>query len=479
MSLRLKIAAALAALAGIIAALAAGGAYVTAARQLDRTIDETLLERASAAVNDTSRPGRGEPGNRQPIMPGRARCPDVDALQTFTAAQLIDDGEVRQCIVGGATIEPTERDLAIANGTDTHADDHDGAADADYAFSRARIGNETVRVITMAFPDGGAIQLARETGEADRVLDGLRIRLLLIALTGIVVAAAVGFALATRIVRPIRRLTTTAEHIAATRDLTTPVPAAGSDEIGSLSASFTTMVESLAESQDQQQRLISDASHEMRTPLTSLRTNLELLARAELAAPGSLSAEDRRAVIDDLQFETGELTALLTELVELATDRAGGEESVPVDLTVLTSGVAERARRRTGRAISVVGPDGTGTGTGTGTGVVVTVRQHMIERAVSNLIDNAVKYSPDGAPVDVIVDGTRVEVRDHGNGIAAADLPRIFDRFYRATEARTAPGSGLGLAIVSQIVEGHGGRVFAGNHGGGAAVGFELPAPPA
>ena len=159
MSLRLKIAAALAALAGIIAALAAGGAYVTAARQLDRTIDETLLERASAAVNDTSRPGRGEPGNRQPIMPGRARCPDVDALQTFTAAQLIDDGEVRQCIVGGATIEPTERDLAIANGTDTHADDHDGAADADYAFSRARIGNETVRVITMAFPDGGAIQL--------------------------------------------------------------------------------------------------------------------------------------------------------------------------------------------------------------------------------------------------------------------------------------------------------------------------------
>jgi two-component system sensor histidine kinase MprB len=239
------------------------------------------------------------------------------------------------------------------------------------------------------------------------------------------------------------------------------------------------MVESLAESQDQQQRLISDASHEMRTPLTSLRTNLELLARAELAAPGSLSAEDRRAVIDDLQFETGELTALLTELVELATDRAGGEESVPVDLTVLTSGVAERARRRTGRAISVVGPDGTGTGTGTGTGVVVTVRQHMIERAVSNLIDNAVKYSPDGAPVDVIVDGTRVEVRDHGNGIADADLPRIFDRFYRATEARTAPGSGLGLAIVSQIVEGHGGRVFAGNHGGGAAVGFELPAPPA
>ena len=378
MSLRLKIAAALAALAGIIAALAAGGAYVTAARQLDRTIDETLLERASAAVNDTSRPGRGEPGNRQPIMPGRARCPDVDALQTFTAAQLIDDGEVRQCIVGGATIEPTERDLAIANGTDTHADDHDGAADADYAFSRARIGNETVRVITMAFPDGGAIQLARETGEADRVLDGLRIRLLLIALTGIVVAAAVGFALATRIVRPIRRLTTTAEHIAATRDLTTPVPAAGSDEIGSLSASFTTMVESLAESQDQQQRLISDASHEMRTPLTSLRTNLELLARAELAAPGSLSAEDRRAVIDDLQFETGELTALLTELVELATDRAGGEESVPVDLTVLTSGVAERARRRTGRAISVVGPDGTGTGTGTGTGVVVTVPQHMV-----------------------------------------------------------------------------------------------------
>jgi two-component system sensor histidine kinase MprB len=172
-----------------------------------------------------------------------------------------------------------------------------------------------------------------------------------------------------------------------------------------------------------------------------------------------------------LQFETGELTTLLTELVELATDRSAGEPLDDVDLVVLTDGVVERARRRTGRDITVTAAHGSAAEP-----ALVTVRQHMIERALSNLVDNAVKYSPDGAPVEVVVGPRSVEVRDHGGGIADEDLPRIFDRFYRATAARTAPGSGLGLAIVSQIIEAHGGRVYASNHADGAVVGFELPA---
>ena len=480
MSLRVKIALSLAVLAGIIAALASGGAYVTAARQLDRGIDETLITRARSAVSQPIRrdgPGSiGRPGERDTL-----RCPDPSDLQSLAAAQILEaDGTVVSCLTGGTTIDPTANDLAIAAGTASDSDrdrydDDDGTVP--YHLGNVGPGHDGLRVITMAFPSGGAIQLARDTEESRRVLDGLQIRLLLIALTGIALAAGVGFLLATRIVRPIRRLTTTAEHIAATRDLTTPVPHGGSDEIGSLSQSFTTMVASLAESQDQQQRLISDASHEMRTPLTSLRTNLELLARAEQPSAGTLSPEDRRAVIEDLRFETGELTTLLTELVELATDRSGGELPADTDLAALCNGVAERARRRTGRPIAVIDASGAPVEEGT----TLPMRQHMIERAVSNLIDNAVKYSPDGAAVDVIVDGGTVTVRDHGPGIAPDDLPRVFDRFYRATTARTEPGSGLGLAIVSQIVETHGGHVFAHNRAdgtSGATVGFSLPTEP-
>jgi len=493
MSLRIKIAVALAVLAGIIAAMASAGAYVSARRQLDRSINETLITRARAAVSQPYRGPRG-PQDGRPAT-GGLRCPEVAELQSLTAAQILVDDDVVACITGGATITPTAADLAIAAGTDAPADgaddidversgDRDGGDDDDpgrgvtssttgsttvrYRLSDARVAGEDARVITMAYPGGGAIQLARDTDEADRVLGRLAVQLLLIALAGIVVAAGVGFVLATRIVAPIRRLTRTAQHIAETRDLTTDVPTLGRDEIGSLSTSFTTMVRSLAASQEQQQRLISDASHEMRTPLTSLRTNLELLERAEAAAPGSLSADDRRAIIDDLQFETSELTALLTELVELATDRSSAEPPEAVDLVALCDGVAERARRRTGREVTVTSASGAAT---------VTARAHLVERAVANLVDNAVKYA-ESSSIEIVVDGGRIEVRDHGPGVAADDRPRVFDRFYRATTARTAPGSGLGLAIVAQIVEAHGGRVFVEDRADGergAVVGFELP----
>lgn len=485
MSLRFRIALALAVLAGIVATLASAGAYITASRQLTRSIDETLITRARAAVAQEPGPrNRPDPTSR----PGAAgACPGVADLRSLTAAQVLTpDGTVVSCVVGGAAIDPTANDLAIATGATSDSErDRDGADDDDdgraagglaYHLDTTEVGGEQVRVITMALPAGGAIQLARDTDESRRVLDGLQIRLALIALGGIALAAVVGFALAARIVGPIRRLTTTAQHIAATRDLTTPVPGGGSDEIGSLSASFTTMVASLAASQEQQQRLISDASHEMRTPLTSLRTNLELLARAEGAAAANLSAEDRRAVIEDLRFETGELTTLLTELVELATDRSANQEvAVRSDLVALCRSVAERAHRRTGRTITVTAVDD---GSDTPDARLVELRPLMIERAVANLVDNAVKYSPADTAIDVLVDGGRVEVHDHGAGIADADLPRVFDRFYRATTARTAPGSGLGLAIVAQIVEAHGGSVHAGHRadgGPGAVVGFRLP----
>ncbi len=281
---------------------------------------------------------------------------------------------------------------------------------------------------------------------------------------GIAAAAILGWAFARRLVRPIERLRDTAERIARTQDLEAPIPQTGGGEVGSLATSFSTMVDALALSKRQQQQLVTDASHELRTPLTSLRTNAELLDR-----PDALNPEQQQRAVQGIRLEVNELTDLVSELVELATDRADDERPEVVPLRALADDVAERARRRTGREVTV---------TTEGTAGTVLVGPHMAERALANLVDNALKYSP-GA-IAIVVDGCRVEVRDHGPGFAPEDRAHVFDRFYRSAEARTEPGSGLGLAIVQQIVSRHDGTVWATNRPeGGAAVGFELPAAPA
>jgi two-component system sensor histidine kinase MprB len=252
-------------------------------------------------------------------------------------------------------------------------------------------------------------------------------------------------------------------RIAHTQDLEAPIPEIGGGEVGSLATSFSTMVDALAVSKRQQQQLVTDASHELRTPLTSLRTNAELLDRA---AP--LNAEQQQRAVHGIRLEVNELTDLVSELVELATDRADDAVPEAVPLRPLADDIAKRAHRRTGRDIAVVVD---------GEPATVLVRPHMGERALANLVDNAVKYSP-GA-ITIVINGARVEVRDDGPGIRPADQPHVFDRFYRSAEARTEAGSGLGLAIVKQIIERHGGTVWATNRDGrGAAVGFELPPAP-
>ena len=330
--------------------------------------------------------------------------------------------------------------------------------------------------------------MARDLTEVEEVLGGLRRRLIGFGLAGVAAASVLGWLVARRVVRPVERLRDAAERIARTQDLATPLPAGGSGEVGSLTRSMGTMVGALATSRQQQQRLITDASHELRTPLTSLRTNVELLRRAE-----DLPAPQRAEVLADLQFELEELTQLLAELVELATDRYGDDEPAEsVSLADLARSVAARSERRNGRPVIVRAAgsdrglharrhhrrvrDGLARWTAR-VDSLVEGRPQQLERAIGNLIENSIKYSaPDEGPVEVVVDGGRLEVLDRGPGIPAADQPLVFDRFYRSTASRAAPGSGLGLAIVRQIVEGHGGRVWATDRlGGGAAVGFELP----
>ena len=322
-------------------------------------------------------------------------------------------------------------------------------------YRDVEIDGAEYRMITASVKDGGAVQIARRVSETDDVIAVLQSRLVLIALGCIASAALVAWLVMRRATRPIERLTETAEHIAATQDLTTPIPVKGDDEVGRLAASFNTMLIALDTSREQQQRLVVDASHELRTPLTAVRTNIDFLGHAT-----TLDADQRAQLISETRLELDELTNLVSEMVELATDVKSEEPVEPVQLGEIAADVAARFRRRTGKEI-VVDVEGAGEVDG---------RRAMLDRAVSNLVDNALKFSPDREPVLVTVRGGVLEVADRGPGIAAEDRGRVFDRFYRATTARTLPGSGLGLSIVAQIAVLHGGSVALDEREGGGTV---------
>lgn len=343
-------------------------------------------------------------------------------------------------------------------------------------------GKYRVRVVTLP---RGVMVVGRPLAETERVLDGVKRRTVLLLALVAAVAAALGVLLADRITAPLRRLTAAADDVARSGRPAHGValvtePASG-DEVGRLSAGFGRMLQALARSQEEQERLVQDAGHELRTPLTSLRTNLDVLARYPDITP-----EQRGAIVADLQAEVGELAELVDEIVAVAggglAAGAGSEQPSEFDLTELARSVAERYARRTGREVTVVGD-----------AVSVVAERTGVQRALSCLIDNACKFDPTGSPVEVTVgwaeaatdpdDATArvadVRVRDHGPGIADTELGLVFDRFHRATEARTLPGSGLGLAIVRAVAERHGGTAGAVNHpDGGAIVGFTLAGAP-
>jgi two-component system, OmpR family, sensor histidine kinase MprB len=452
MSLRWRIALSLATVAAVVGALAAGGAYVATAKQIKTSIDTSLrtkgLELAGFGGGDGNRPGGRGKG---PGQDDRHGCPQPAIFEGAVGAQIAElDGTRTSCYLGATNELPF-----------TSAD---AASTAKSPVLRTvRIGRGEYRLVTVPWHEGGYIQMIRPLDEGHEILESLIGKLLALSLGGMCLAALLGWFLAERVVRPIIHLRDTAETIATTQDLGTPIQTNATGEVGSLAKSFTTMVSALAGSREQQKRLITDASHEMRTPLTSLRTNIELMEHFERLDPA-----DRHAVLTAVQVDAGELTHLLTELVELATDQTSNDEAPePVRLADLATDVITRAIRRSGRQIVLHAND---------PNVTVSGRPAMLERAISNLVENAVKYSPSTTQIDVNIDGAQLAVRDHGPGIPVEDQPFVFDRFYRATITRTEPGSGLGLAIVKQIVDRHRGRVWAQNHpGGGAIVGFALP----
>jgi two-component system sensor histidine kinase MprB len=327
-----------------------------------------------------------------------------------------------------------------------------GSGEEHYSDVHVRAGD--VRVLTIS-GSGIALQIGRNLSEVNHTLHRITVYLMLIAAGGILVAVALGLAVARTALAPVRRLTETAEHVTETGDLSERIEPGGQDELGRLARSFNTMLAALEESSRAQRQLVADASHELRTPLTSLRTNIEVLATERTLPPG-----DREKLLGDVVEQLGEMTSLITELIELARAEQHHEEPEDVRLDLLTEGAVESAQRNRPNVTFRTALDES----------FVHGVPSTIERAVANLLDNAAKWSPPGGEVEVGVHGGEVTVRDHGAGIADEDLPYVFDRFYRASSARGLPGSGLGLAIVKQVAEAHGGTVSAEAADGGGTL---------
>jgi two-component system sensor histidine kinase MprB len=450
MTLRGKIAIAMALLTAVTAIIVATTTYVVTDQRVRVEVDQYLDTYAQRFQDPDGRQAAvmcsGETNRRQ--FPSVRRGGD-DGSVDGVAFQCLDRSGASVVAIGVDELPVNGRDRVIAatgRGTQTRTASSDGT---------------TWRVKTVGIAQGGAVQIARDYGETNRVLSSLKIWLFFVVIAASAVSALVGWLIARRSTKPLVQLTNAAEAVATTGRLDVDVPPAGKDEPGRLARSFATMLAALGQSRDQQQQLVQDAGHELRTPLTSLRTNVETLQRYP-----DLPAETRESILLDLQSETRELGSLVDELVQLATDTWDDEPEEQVSLDQIVERVAERTRRRTGRDVVVVAEP-----------VAMLGRPRELTRAIGNLVDNAAKFSDEPSPVEVSVRPGVVEVRDHGSGVAEEDQAQIFDRFYRSADARSKPGSGLGLAIVDQIVRSHEGRVSVRNAPDGGAI-FTIEFPP-
>lgn len=434
MSLRLRVALALGALAAAATLVVGVAGYRSASDRLMVEVDRSLSETVRLVPVDR----RGQVVSLPPRGP----------LSVYEVQVLAPDGTV-QLTSFPAEVDPGDAARTVSG--------RSGAV----VVETIELDGIAYRVRTVGFATGG-VQVARSLEEIDRVLDALRGRTVVVILLVTLVAAGSGWIIAGRVTASLRRLTRAADTVASTGRLDVEVPVRGDDEVGRLGAAFTSMLDALARSRAEQRRLVEDAGHELRTPLTSVRTDVDVLHRYP-----DLPAAQRAEIVEDLRRETDELIGLVDEIVTVASGVAPDEPFEDVVLADLVGEVADRFERRTGRAVRVHADR-----------AVVRAQPTAIQRAVSNLVDNARKFDTSESPIEVTVRAGTVEVADRGPGIPADEHARVFERFHRAVHARTAPGSGLGLAIVADIVRRHGGeRWVRDREGGGAVVGFGLRVP--
>ena len=469
MTLRARLAVALAVLAALAVAAVAAISYAATDQRLRDEVDSSLVAATRQPLPDGRLPGEYcERGGGDDTGSGYHVALPGGLLQCLDTAGRV----VRSDGPPGVPVDRPGTDLSARTAPPDRRGDGNGDHDGDdphpagpygpSALWTQSFGGQRYRVVAVPLPGGGELRIGRSLAETERVLGSVRNNSILVGLVIIVLAAAAGLVVARRATRPVTRLTNAAEAIAANGrlDIAVPEGGRGRDEIGRLARAFAAMLAALSRSREQQQRLVQDAGHELRTPLTSLRANIDTLRRYQ-----NLEAGSRERLLGDLDGELRELSGLVDELVALAVDRYDDEPEQTVALESLSERAADRTRRRSGRKILVDAEP-----------APVVAKPQQLLRAIGNLLDNAVKFSPDGTPIELTVRPGCLQVRDHGPGIAPEDVGHVFDRFFRAVDARSLPGSGLGLAIVRKVVEDGGGSVRAANHpDGGAVFTVELP----
>jgi two-component system sensor histidine kinase MprB len=461
MSLRARVSLLVMVAVGVTVACAAIASYTVVRSEINSHADDGLLQRASLAAETTL------------ATPQEITTPDASRSLILTGLKATLVGE------DGTPYKPPVIP-EVVNNQFTRVDPSLPTTSCEVqvaqqgqgsCFNTVNTPDGVFRTVAVPVPleRGLALVIGTSMVSTESTLHALGRAAFLVGLIGIVVAGSAGFAIGRAALRPVERLTVATEYIARTGDLRR-IEVTGSDELARLTKSFNTMLDALARSQDYQRRLVADAGHELRTPLTSIRTNLDLLAQA-MAEPDNprLSAQDRAELMNDVRAQMEELSVLISDLVELSRDEHPAHAVETVDFAEIVERAVERVQRRAPSLTYDVQLDSW----------FLRAEPSTLERAVTNLLDNAAKWSPPGGTVTVKLEDGALQVADQGPGIAEEDMEHVFERFYRSPEARTMPGSGLGLAIVRQVAENHGGRVaVARAPGGGALLGVWLPGLP-
>ena len=437
-SIRARIAILAASAVALVVVLTLVAVFFTLKTQLNDQFEDELLIRAQAAVGA----GLGDPETIVQL-PSEAFGESQWSLLTFNGQLFIPRGGVEPPI--------SDSELAV----------HQGQADS--SIRSVQIDGQGYAVVAVPAGGGATLMLTESANSVNESTQTLALLLILIGITGVLGALVVGYAVARAGLRPVGELTEATERVARTGELRA-IPVRSDDELGRLAQSFNIMLTSLDAARDRERQLVADAGHELRTPLTSIRTNLDLLAQSE-STQVALPELERESLLADVRTQLTELSSLIDDLVQLS--QGTPSTSVRhVDFVDVIERAVDRVRPR-------------------GHGITFEVSLEPwwvhgdpapLERSVTNLLDNAAKWSPPSGVVVVHLSDGVLTVTDSGPGIPEGDQRKVFERFYRSDEARGAPGSGLGLAIVAQTIAQHGGTVSASNaNTGGALLTVTLP----
>jgi two-component system sensor histidine kinase MprB len=443
MSLALRVAALTTLAVALTLTAVSATVFVTVRSEFQSSMDESMLRRAEAAVSD----GLDE------------------ALLSAPSTRALAYVGILPFIVQGGQLFTGSSDSGQYAKLRGYQELEVSIGEREHSARTVYLRGVPHRVVAVRAGKGTALVLAQSMESNRDALERLKLILLVTSVLGVALAGMAGWAVATNGLRPVRRLTEATEHVARTSDLT-PIEVTGRDELARLTTSFNSMLQALDASQERQRQLVADAGHELRTPLTSLRTNIELIGQAADNTERHLTDEQRHEIMGDVRAQLEELTTLVGDLVELARDEPLSRDPEPLDLADVVTQAVDRVRLRAQEVEVEVDL----------TPWMVIGEPQLLERAITNLLDNAAKWSPPGGTIRVTLREGRVTITDEGPGIAAEDLPHIFDRFYRSSEARTLPGSGLGLSIVKRAAERHGGTVEVSSPPDGGTV-FTLTLP--